>query len=845
MGIIESAQEFLTGRSSESKDLVTNYPKVSATVNGINHAADQIETTKGDFVSIIDQINNAKGVADYFSATLPTAEYEASFNELKEHVVGIGTALQSDADAAKAYADASFGEKVFATLGMAAAKTGEGFVSAFEDLGDGVVSLGGFVAANTFGRLTGTKEGIEETVGNFVKTDYSHMMFDKLYYSTDLAKKSFFTEDSGLAGAFNVVGKSAGYLYMGGALSGSAPAQWLGKTKLGTKALSMASSSTWGATAAAGIGGTGSGTESSLIRGNDFNKAFKDGAVQGAVQAGLAFGAGKLGEGLSKRNAIKEAQKAVDKADETFKSASDAAKGAKETFKNASEKIDELYEAGATDKAIRAQELIRDNADDALRNLDKATKDLDIANKALETAKGSKLSSFQGYTDSFTQAGQKFGAHPFSTAAGAATGAAKTAANAVTHPIQTGKTAVSTAASAAKNVVTHPIQTGKGAILTAASTVAKAATNPGVATTTAENVFRVNNEMDARRNQNPLPNSSISQATPNGNINETSNPNVEITSSTGGNQNDTGNTSTSTGSDGGYHGGGDGGSSGGGNSGGSPSYTDTTPSNITPSETTPTTTTPTTNQDTTNSTVDPISSVEPSNEEIAKDEVLNPTTNDNSNETTNTSTNTTQTDNSSNITPNTTSEQDASSQTITTPVEQSTTSSAETFSAPSSTDYTGGSYSEDTGYISSNEENGLEEMTNIDLETTNDSPLIDDASDSIEDIIQRGRTTKIPTSSVPIQPTVKSTGNGVIPIAAGLSAAAAAGIGAKAYIDHKNNSSYDDIDTEEWSEDDSLLENDESSENENEELSSEDEYSYQEETEKYGARNNEELADLQ
>ena len=33
--------------------------------------------------------------------------------------------------------------------------------------------------------------------------------------------------------------------------------------------------------------------------------------------------------------------------------------------------------------------------------------------------------------------------------------------------------------------------------------------------------------------------------------------------------------------------------------------------------------------------------------------------------------------------------------------------------------------------------------------------------------------------------------------------------------------------------------------NENEELSSEDEYSYQEETEKYGARNNEELADLQ
>ena len=127
MGFIESAKEFLTGRSSESKDLVTKYTQVSVTVDGINHAADQIETTKGKFVSIIDQINKAKGVADYFSATLPTAEYEASFNDLKEHVIGIGTTLQSDADAAKAYAEASVGEKAFATLGMAVAKTGEGF----------------------------------------------------------------------------------------------------------------------------------------------------------------------------------------------------------------------------------------------------------------------------------------------------------------------------------------------------------------------------------------------------------------------------------------------------------------------------------------------------------------------------------------------------------------------------------------------------------------------------------------------------------------------------------------------------------------------------------------------
>ena len=107
-------------------------------------------------------------------------------------------------------------------------------------------------------------------------------------------------------------------------------------------------------------------------------------------------------------------------------------------------------------------------------------------------------------------------------------------------------------------------------------------------------------------------------------------------------------------------------------------------------------------------------------------------------------------------------------------------------------------------------------MTNTDLEKKDDSSLIDDASDSIEDIIQRGRTTKIPTS---IQPTVKSNGNGVIPIATGLSVVAA-GICEAANVYYKNNSSYGDKDTE-------------------------DDYSYQQETEKYGARSKDELADLQ
>ena len=154
--------------------------------------------------------------------------------------------------------------------------------------------------------------------------------------------------------------------------------------------------------------------------------------------------------------------------------------------------------------------------------------------------------------------------------------------------------------------------------------------------------------------------------------------------------------------------------------------------------------------------------------------------------------------------------------------------------------YSGGSYSEDTGYVSANEENGLEEMTSTELET----PPIEDANNSINDVIKKGRYTKIPTSSVPIEPQTKTKGNAVIPIAAGISAAAAAGIGAKAYMDHKNNSITDeDIDTEDWSEDDSLLEIEEDTETP-EELSSEDEYTYQEENEKYSARDTSEITEI-
>ena len=70
---------------------------------------------------------------------------------------------------------------------------------------------------------------------------------------------------------------------------------------------------------------------------------------------------------------------------------------------------------------------------------------------------------------------------------------------------------------------------------------------------------------------------------------------------------------------------------------------------------------------------------------------------------------------------------------------------------------------------------------------------------------------------------------------------------------NSNNGEDDDFDSEEWSENDDIKLGDYEGDNsitiedqpENDELPLDDDYTYEEETEKYGARNNEELADLQ
>ena len=97
-----------------------------------------------------------------------------------------------------------------------------------------------------------------------------------------------------------------------------------------------------------------------------------------------------------------------------------------------------------------------------------------------------------------------------------------------------------------------------------------------------------------------------------------------------------------------------------------------------------------------------------------------------------------------------------------------------------------------------------EPIVNVDDDILENSDILADLDTlgfdtNLDEIVRGNRYTKIPVSTSPVQARKTTGSNGVVPIAAGLSVAAAAGLGAKAYMDYKKNNS--DLDDEFDSED--------------------------------------------
>lgn len=282
---------WLSGRDPSQHELYLNFEKVEQVTTEINNiAVTQVGNAEDAFNEALNRLNKVHGLADYVG-TVDPAKYTGVFESITQTVSAIGGGITEKAEAIKKYEESSALEKFGSTLTMGLCKVGEGILSVVEDLGDGVVSLAGFV-----GGALGAKD-FQEGCAKFVKSEWSHDAFN-FYYNSEFAKSSAFTEDSKLAGGLKIVGKTAGYLFAGGVMAGTGAASAVG-------AAVHASTTTVGATMVAGLSGLGSGTESGLNSGKSFNAAFGQGVITGTASAALAFGAGKLSEGVAAKNYLK------------------------------------------------------------------------------------------------------------------------------------------------------------------------------------------------------------------------------------------------------------------------------------------------------------------------------------------------------------------------------------------------------------------------------------------------------------------------------------------------------------------------------------------------------------
>lgn len=909
---------WLTGRDEKESDVYANYDKVDQVVTSIKKIGkNEVENAKDAVHAAIRDLNNVNGVAKYVG-NVDASAFDGVFESIATAIAEIGEQIQSKADDIKTYEESAWYEKLGSTFAMTGAKLAEGVLSVFEDIGDGAVSIVGWVAPK--------KSGVEKWCTNFVEKEWAHDTFN-FYYDSEFAKKSTFTEDSGIAGGLKIVGETAGYLYLGGAVAGVG-SQMQGATKATNAAKTFLSSTTKVNTATAALSGMGSATESGIQQGQSINEAAKSGVKQAVIQGAIAYGAGKLGERSAKKSAVNEATQQVDDAAKNASSAKETFTQARKNLgsaKNALDLADNEVTSSISSEAAEGYARAGREYDSAMKSYESARRAMHEADDALTIAKEnlSKVESakYQGYNDAITKAGQRQGESIYTLGSDiqsyrAASKAVKTGvsgaeidkavakenmkssakdvfinnnpvAKATSTVVETVKhpvTAVKSAASTTKNMagsvveaVKHPVTTVKSAASTVAGTtktVIGSAATAGVVGATIDSGLREHSESvgNAAVQFKSMPNTQISDEAKKidesdvinkkNNVNYIVDKESPINYADGGNANNQTNAPANTNngstggnpSGGGYSGGGSsgGGYSGGGSTGGiQVADATTTGEQQFRQDTTDDINYKDEIKDTDKNTGDTSTSTTPNYKPLQPDDTANnstnykplqPDTNNNSNNS-NSSNNNNNNNNNSGYKP-------------LQPNNQSTITTQPSGTTPSTTtQHTGGGYTGSggyKGYTSNNNSNPVLADATTGKDTSNIKDAISSSSKtSIDDVIKGSKYTKIPTSSKPI--TASASGGGgstVIPVVAGLSAAAAAGIGAKVYMDRKKNNEngeYDEIDTEDWAGEDTIdLDYDESSNSESY-LDEDDDYGYQteEQTEKYDARNSQELADLQ
>ena len=332
-----------------------NASLVTQTLDKLYSACDSLDSTNVDIKKGIDMINNARGAENISVDFSPITGYQSS---VVDYIETMAKEIKGKAQEIEEYQDAPWYKKLFATIGMGALKLVEGLASFVEQIGDGLVSIVGFIGGIF-------SSDFRDCIGDFVKKDWVGDTTAKWYeegWLKSVNKYSIMSHESTAANVLKGVGVAAGYVILTGCPAGAGTAVSLGVSA-----------------AAAAAGGIGSGTQAGLQAGKTFNQAFGQGVKQGAVAAattlvigGVANKLGALTKGASSvmnssdevvaglMNSSDEITNAlVNSSDEITGAALKVADKADETFNAVTKTADKLDDAGATIKNAQVGDKVK------------------------------------------------------------------------------------------------------------------------------------------------------------------------------------------------------------------------------------------------------------------------------------------------------------------------------------------------------------------------------------------------------------------------------------------------------------------------------------------------------
>lgn len=283
----------------------------------LNNAKSELDGTRDALIAGFKTLGSARG-SEWIDYQQNEKIIEDFPSNCCEYIDDLFNSMSNKAKEIEEYRDAPLYKKIFATVGMGLSKFTEGILTVAENIVDAGVSLVGFTAG-----IFGNKD-LQNSCAEFVKVNGFADAFNWINDKTGINKYSAMSPESTGAKLFKMGGTVAGYI-IAGAITGGA----LG---IGATAAN---------TTVAAVAGLGAGTESGLMQGKDFNAAFGQGVGQAAIQGVTAYAAGKIGEKLQSNALSKAEEQAMDKVDD-----------AQKAFDEAKQAWDDVYDVGKHKETI-------------------------------------------------------------------------------------------------------------------------------------------------------------------------------------------------------------------------------------------------------------------------------------------------------------------------------------------------------------------------------------------------------------------------------------------------------------------------------------------------------------